>query len=461
VNETIQTCRQILRQAQSVGVQGRVAAVRGLTVNVADFPAPVGAACRIVRSQQSLEARVVGFAGEYAVVMPTGSTTGISRGDRVRLLSAQPALPVGPGMLGRVLDGRGQPIDGMGAIRPAARRPIWPEPISPMQRRRITQPLATGVRAIDAMLTVGQGQRMGILSGSGVGKSVLLGMIARFTSAPVVVVSLIGERGREVRDFIERDLGPQGLAKSVVIVSTGDEPPLRRVQAGAVATAVAEHFRDQGQDVVLLMDSLTRLAMAQRQIGLAAGEPPSTRGYTPSVFSLLPQLLERAGRTASGSITAFYAVLLEADDLAEPLSDAVRAVTDGYIYLSRDLAVRGHYPAIDCLQSISRLMSDLADAAHQQAAREVLSSLAGYREIYEMVSVGAYQTGGSPEYDRAIRAYPLIREFLAQTVDQPDSLAAARGKLIELAGRIRSLAMPAAGRGRPLAVAARPRERRP
>ena len=333
-----------------------------------------------------------------------------------------------------------------------------------MQRRRITQPLATGVRAIDAMLTVGQGQRMGILAGSGVGKSVLLGMIARFTAAPVVVISLIGERGREVRDFIERDLGPTGLAKSVVIVSTGDEPPLLRVQAGAVATAVAEHFRDQGQDVVLLMDSLTRLAMAQRQIGLAAGEPPTTRGYTPSVFNLLPQLLERAGRTAAGSITAFYAVLLEGDNLDEPLSDAVRAVTDGHVYLSRDLAVRGQYPAIDCLGSISRLMNDLADEPHRQAAREVLATLSSYREIHEMVSVGAYQSGASPEYDRAIRAYPMIREFLSQPMDQADDLSAARKQLIELESRIRGLSLSAgaAGGRRPAAfTAGRPGGRRP
>ena len=448
MRQAIQTYRQILRQVQTVGVQGRVAAVRGLTVNVADFPAPIGAACRIVHSQRSLDARVVGFAGEFAVVMPTGSTTGISRGDRVQLLAAQPALPVGPGMLGRVLDGRGQPIDGLGPIAPAGRQAIWPEPISPMQRRRLTATLATGVRAIDAMLTVGQGQRMAILAGSGVGKNVLLGMIARYTSAPVVVISLIGERGREVRDFIERDLGASGLAKSVVIVSTGDEPPLMRVQAGAVATAVAEYFRQQGQDVVLLMDSLSRLAMAQRQIGLAAGEPPTSRGYTPSVFNLLPQLLERAGRTEQGSITAFYTVLLEADELAEPLSDAVRAVTDGHVYLSRDLAVRGQYPAIDCLQSISRLMSDLVDAEHVGAARELLSCMASYREIHEMVSVGAYQAGASSEYDRAIRAYPLIRQFLAQPVDQADDLPTARKALLELAGRIRAMgAAPAARRG--------------
>jgi len=433
------TARQILNQAQTVGVTGRVVGVRGLTVSVADFTAPIGAGCRICQAGRPVEGRVVGFADEHTLVMPVGPITGICRGDRVVLWQAQQTLATGPAMLGRVLDAQGRPIDGLGPVVTTGRRPLWPEPISPMHRRRIDCVLPTGVKAIDAMLTIGKGQRMSILSGSGVGKSVLLGMIARASAADVAVIALIGERGREVRDFIERDLGPEGLKKSVVIVSTGDEPPLLRVQAGAVAAAIAEHFRDQQCDVVLLMDSLTRLATAQRQIGLAAGEPPTSRGYTPSVFNLLPQLLERSGRTAAGSITGFYTVLAEGDDVYEPLAEAVRAVTDGHICLSRELAVRGHYPAIDLLTSVSRIMSDLVDDEHRLAAREILRILALYREVDEMVTVGAYQAGVSREYDHAVGARPRIMAYLRQAIDKLETFDQTKKDLLRLVREISAM----------------------
>ncbi len=450
--KAFETYRRALRHVQPLGVSGRVSAVRGLTVSVTDFPAPVGAACRVEGMEGPVEARVVGFADHRTLVMPMGAMTGICRGARVVLTSCRQTVAVGDAVLGRVLDGCARPIDGRKAIPARDHRPIWPEPIPAMVRRRITQPLAVGVRAVDGLLTVGRGQRMGIFSGSGVGKSILLGMISRFTAADVTVIGLIGERGREVRDFVERDLGPAGLAKSVVVVSTSDEPPLLRVQAGAVATAVAEHFRDQGADVLLLVDSLTRLATAQRQIGLVAGEPPATKGYTPSVFNLLPQLLERSGRTESGSITGFYTVLAEGDDPAEPISDAVRAVTDGHIQLSRDLANRGHYPAIDCLHSVSRVMIDLVDPAHRAAAAELNRLMTLYGQVEDMVGIGAYRQGANRDFDLAIQARPLIEAFLTQGITEREAFEGTHAKLLELHRRIQdiqaSLEVPAEGGGR-------------
>ena len=423
---------ELLDHVEPVGVAGQVEGVCGLTVSVADFPAPIGASCRICRGERAVDGRVIGLAGEHTLVMPLGPMTGIARGDRVTRRHTEPAVRVGRDMLGRVLDGLARPLDGGAAPSGETRTPIWPEPLPPMQRRRITDPLATGVRVIDAMLTVGRGQRMGIFSGSGVGKSVLLGMIALYTAADVTVIALIGERGREVRDFIERDLGPEGLKRSVVVVSTSDEPPLVRVQAAAVATAVAECFRDRGCDVLLLMDSLTRLATAQRQIGLAAGEPPATKGFPPSVFSLLPQLLERSGRTQSGSVTGFYTVLAEADDLADPVADATRSTTDGHILLSRALATRGHYPAVDCLQSVSRVRVDVVDDAHRRAADDIQRLLAVHGEIEEMVNIGAYRRGSHPQRDLALEAAGPIREFLAQPIDEASSFAETRERLIRL-----------------------------
>ena len=423
---------QLLKSVQPLGVAGEVDGVCGLTVSVTDLPAPVGAACRIVGGAREVEGRVIGFSGEHTLVMPLAAVAGIARGDRVICRAAQASVAVSGQMLGRVFDGLARPLDGREPLQSGTQMPIWPDPIEPMRRQRIDQPLATGIRAMDAMLTVGRGQRMGIFSGSGVGKSVLLGMIGRYTAADVTVIGLIGERGREVRDFIDRDLGPEGLKRSVVIVSTSDEPPLVRVQAAATAAAVAEFFRDRGCDVLLLMDSLTRLATAQREIGLAAGEPPTRRGYTPSVFSLLPHLLERSGRTANGSVTGFYTVLVEADDPADPVADAVRSIADGHVWLSRKLANRGQYPAVDCLQSVSRLMIDLVDPEHREAAREVRRLLAVYDEIEDMVNIGAYRRGSQPQRDRAVAAIERVREFLAQPIAVSADLAETRRRLIEL-----------------------------
>ncbi len=434
--KTFESHKQILHHLQPVGVSGRVSAVRGLTVGVSDFPAPIGASCRIVRGRRSIKARVIGFSGDETLVMPLGSTVGISRRDRVEFVGAEQAVAVGPDVLGRVLDGFVQPIDDRSEISAAARMPVWPEPITAMRRKRITEPLSTGIAAIDGAMTVGRGQRMAVLSGSGVGKSVLLGMIARNTAADVKVLAMIGERGREVRDFIDRQLGPKGLKNTVVIVSTSDEPPLMRVQAAAAATTVAEYFRDQGADVLLLMDSLTRLATAQRQIGLAAGEPPATRGFPPSVFNLLPRLLERCGRTVDGSITGFYTVLVEGDDMTDPVADAVRSVTDGHVWLSRDLANRGHYPAVDILQSVSRVMTEITSADHQAAAREIQRLIAIYSDIEELVNLGAYQKGASVEYDLAIESIGMIREFLTQDVQCRSGLGRTKKELIEIHSRI-------------------------
>lgn len=424
--------KQVLRDVQPVGVTGQVSAVRGLTVSVRDLPVPVGASCRIEHGERSVEGRVIGFGGQETLVMPMGALRGVCRGDRVVCTSTEQTLSVSPDMLGRVLNGLGRPIDGGAPLGAGEHISVWPSPIPAMRRKRITHPMGTGVRVIDTMLTVGQGQRMGIFSGSGVGKSVLLGMISRFTAADVTVIGLIGERGREVLDFIEKDLGADGLGRSVVIVATGDEPPLLRVQAAAVTMAVAEYFRDSGRDVLLLMDSLTRLATAQRQIGLVAGEPPATRGYTPSVFNLLPELLERCGRTESGSITGFFSVLVDGEEESDPISNAVRAITDGHIRLSRELANRGHYPAVDVLGSISRIMTDLADPQMRDEAAEIRRMLALYSEIEELVNIGAYQPGASADHDLAIKAMPMIRQFLTQKIDEPTDFAAAAAAIAQL-----------------------------
>lgn len=415
--------RRRLDQVQPLGIAGQVNCASGLTVSVSDFPAPIGAACAIASAGGQIAGRVIGLGEHGTVVMPLGSMSGIARGDRVELVSSVQEVAVGPAMLGRVLDGLGRPIDGLGPMPTQASVPLWPAPLAAMQRRRIDTPLSTGVRVIDSLLTVARGQRMGIFSGSGVGKSVLMGMISRYTAADVCVIALIGERGREVREFVEKDLGPAGLKRSVVVAATGDEPPLVRVQAGAAATAICEYFRDRGCNVLLLMDSLTRLGWAQRQIGLVSGEPPASKGYTPSVFNLLPQLLERAGCTDKGSITGFYTVLLEGDDLNEPVADAARAVTDGHIYLSREMANRGHYPAVDVLRSVSRVMSDVVDGEHRQAARDIHRLIALYSEIEDLVTIGAYQSGANVEYDLAIKSMPLINNFLAQAVGEHSGFA--------------------------------------
>ncbi len=421
-------------------LEGSVVRIVGLSAAVADFPAPVGAVVEIEReSGQPALAEVIGFRDDLTLLYPYESLTGVRRGNRVRLVRTFRWLRVGPELLGRVVDAQGRALDGRPQPALAERTELNRRPPPAVERPRIKEPLSTGIRSIDGLLTCGKGQRMGIFAGSGVGKSVALGMMARYTSADVNVIALIGERGREVNEFLERDLGPEGLQRSVVVVATSDEPALRRVQAAQAATAIAEYFRDLGRDVLLLMDSLTRFAMAQREIGLAAGEPPTTRGYPPSVFSLLPQLVERAGRAARGSITGFYSVLVEGDDPQEPISDAVRGLLDGHTWLSRKLASRAHWPAVDVLESISRLMPDVTTRAHQDATQIIRELMAAYREHEDLISIGAYRRGANRQVDLAIDMLDDINKFLRQRVDEPVTIESAQQGLIQLQQRVKTL----------------------
>jgi flagellum-specific ATP synthase len=415
------------------GLSGSVVQIVGMTASVADFPAPVGAVVEIEREAgDPARAEVIGFRDDLTLLYPYENLQGVRRGNRVRLLRTFRWIRVGPELLGRVVDAQGHAIDGRPQPALTARTELNRRPPPATQRPRINQPLSTGIRALDGFLTCGQGQRLGIFAGSGVGKSVLLGMMARYTSADVNVIALIGERGREVNEFIERDLGPQSLARSVVVVATSDEPALRRVQAAQTATAIAEYFRDQGKSVLLLMDSLTRFAMAQREIGLAAGEPPTTRGYPPSVFAMLPQLVERAGRSVQGSITGFYSVLVEGDDPQEPISDAVRGLLDGHTWLSRKLASRAHWPAIDVLESISRLMPDIASPEHLGAAQTIRELMAVYRDHEDLISIGAYRQGANCQVDVAIELLNDVNQYLRQKVDERSTIESARQSLIDL-----------------------------
>jgi flagellum-specific ATP synthase len=428
-----------LDSIMTTSLTGSVVRMTGMTAAVADFPAPVGAVVEIERETgEPARAEVIGFRDELTLLYPYENLQGVRRGNRVRLLRTFRWLRVGPELLGRVIDSQGNAVDGRPQPAVTGRTQLNRQPPPAIQRPRIREPLSTGIRALDGLLTCGQGQRMGIFAGSGVGKSVLLGMMARYTSADVNVIALIGERGREVNEFLERDLGPQGLLRSVVVVATSDEPALRRVQAAQAATAIAEYFRDLGRNVLLLMDSLTRFAMAQREIGLAAGEPPTTRGYPPSVFMLLPQLLERAGQAARGSITGFYSVLVEGDDPQEPISDAVRGLLDGHTWLSRKLASRAHWPAIDVLESISRLMPDITSRPHVEAAQVVRELMAVYRDHEDLISIGAYRKGANRQVDLAIDLLDEINKYLRQRVDEPATLESARQGLIELHQRARS-----------------------
>lgn len=414
-------------------IQGTVARTVGMMISAAGFPAPIGALAELERhGGPPLWAEVVGFRDEMTLLYPYTDPAGVRHGNRVRLARTTQWLDVGRELLGRVIDARGRAIDGKPQPCLADRTCFERRPPPPCERPRITVPLATGIRAIDGLLTCGKGQRIGIFAGSGVGKSVTLGMMARYTAADVIVVALVGERGREVNEFIQRDLGPEGLARSVVVVATSDEPALLRVQAARTATAVAEYFRDQGKDVLLMMDSVTRFALAQREIGLAAGEPPTTRGYPPSVFGLLPRLVERAGRSPTGSITAFYTVLVEADDPNEPISDAMRGLLDGHIWLARRIAERGHWPAIDVLASLSRLMPEITTAEHRQAAQTVRELLAAYRDHEDLISIGAYRKGSNPRVDRAIELQDEIHAFLRQAVDEQSTLEQAIQHLMQL-----------------------------
>lgn len=408
----------------------------GLIVESLGPRAVVGELCQILLpdSRRIIWGEVVGLKGRTVQIMPYDEMEGITVGCKVIALGESLAIPVSDRLLGRVLDAMGKPIDGKGDVGSSLWYPAIQGPPDVLRRPRIQKRIATGIRSIDALITSGKGQRMGIFSGSGVGKSTLLGMIARNTSADVSVVALIGERGREVRDFIENDLGPEGLARSVVIVASSNKPPLARIRGAYVATAVAEYFRDQGQDVMLLFDSVTRFARAQREIGLAVGEPPASRGYTPSVFSLLPKLLERSGTSPAGSITGFYSVLVEGDDLDEPVSDAVRGILDGHIVLSRALAQRSHYPAVDVLQSVSRLAEKVTGPVTRQAAARVRRLLAAYREAEDLINVGAYVEGTSADIDEAVKRMPEINAFLIQAIEERFTIEDAFRRMGEIAG---------------------------
>jgi FliI/YscN family ATPase len=403
-------------------------------LSVAGFPAPLGAVCEVGGDGTSgLEAEVIGFHNNQAILFPLGTLEGVRPGSRVRLCRSTGSLRVGDELLGRVIDGRGRVIDGRPDPVLPARVAVYRAAPPAMERSRITTPLSTGIRVIDGLLTCASGGRIGIFSGSGVGKSVLLGSVARHTAADVNVVALVGERGREVREFLERELGAEGLARSVVVVATNDEPALMRLRAAFVATAVAEYFRDRGNDVLLMMDSVTRVAYAQREIGLAAGEPPATRGYPPSVFALLARLLERSGRSRNGSITGLYAVLVEGDDANEPISDAVRSILDGHLWLSRKLANRGQFPAVDVLASVSRLMPDVVELPHREAAASVRELLAAYDEAEDLISIGAYQNGSNAVVDQAIQMREAVLRFMRQERDERSNLQEARAGLAKLA----------------------------
>jgi len=399
---------------------GRVTNVVGLVVEARGPVSKIGTVCDIhtLGSRRKVAAEVMGFRDDKVLLMPLEELRGIGPGCKIVARHCDAVIAVGDGLMGRVIDGLGQPIDDKGPILYQQAYPIYADPVNPLQRKRIKAPLDIGIRAVNGLLTIGCGQRMGIFAGSGVGKSVLLGMIARKTTADINVIALIGERGRELNEFIEKELGPEGLRRSVIIVATSDHLPLIRMRGAYIATAVAEYFRDQGKQVLLMMDSLTRFAMAQREIGLALGEPPTTKGYTPSVFTLLPKLLERAGTCGrQGTITGLYTVLVEGDDANEPIADACRSILDGHIWLKRELAMQNHYPAIDVLGSISRVMEDIIEPGQVDDARNLKSVLSTYRQSEDLINIGAYAAGSSPRIDYAIAMYDRINAYLRQDIE--------------------------------------------
>lgn len=470
-----QACCQLLKQNSPVRLFGKVNKVVGLVAEGGGLRAPLGSVCHMLPDGESegIAAEVVGFRDNNLLFMPYGDMRGIRPGSLIRNTSLPPVFPVGPELLGRAFDAFGSPLDSgppisaelytsplpntennqanfqkqMEAQAPYV--PVWAEnakklwmpelaplyadPPSPLQRPRITDILDVGVRSINSLITLGKGQRVGIMAGSGVGKSTLMGMMARYTKADVNVIALIGERGREVVEFMERDLGPEGMARSVLVIATSDQSPLVRMRAAYAATSVAEYFRDKGMDVLLMMDSVTRFAMAAREVGLAIGEPPTTKGYTPSVFAQLPKLLERAGRSSKGTITGIYTVLVDGDDFNEPIADSVRSILDGHIVLTRDLADQGHFPAIDVLRSISRLRSDICAKEDILAGRVVTGRMSSYRRVEDMVNIGAYARGSNPEIDEAISSMPAINAFLKQDVSEPQTVEESMKKLRELA----------------------------
>jgi len=430
---------QAIEEADLSQRRGRVSDLIGLIIEATGLQVEVGEVCMVGegRDRPPVATEVVGFRGGRTLLMPLGDLHGIGPGTIVNPTGRPFRVAVGEPLLGRVIDGLGNPLDGMASPENVLTRSTTSAPPDAFTRPRLTDRVGLGVRALDTLVPCGRGQRLGIFAGSGVGKSSLLGMIARSTSAQVNVIALVGERGREVREFIERDLG-DALSRSVVVVATSDQPALVRIRAAFTATAIAEHFRDQGADVMLMMDSVTRFAMAQREVGLAIGEPHATRGYTPSVFALLPQLLERAGTSPTGSITGLYTVLVDGDDMNEPIADAVRSILDGHIVLTRSLAHTGHYPAIDVLQSVSRLISEITTDEVRDAGTRLRSALAAYKEKEDLISIGAYQRGTDPLLDSAIMLRPRIDAFLRQQVHQPSTLQDADAELLALAQELAS-----------------------
>lgn len=431
----------VIDEVRTIHSYGKISDVSGLILEGFDpclEPGiEVGELCSVFggNGRAGIIAEVVGFRQGKVLIMPLDDLVGIGPGSRFLPLGRTADVAVGAGLLGRVIDGMGSPIDDRGVITTESRYPLYAEPINPLRRARIREPMDLGIRAINGLLSCGKGQRMGIFSGSGVGKSFLMGMMARNVRADVNVIGLIGERGREVREFIEKNLGEAGLKRSVVVVATSDSHPLIRMRAAYVATSIAEYFRDQGKNVLMMIDSLTRFAMSQREVGLSLGEPPTTKGYTPSVFSLLPKLIERTGNVdGGGSITGLYTVLVEGDDFNEPVADAARSLLDGHIVLSRELAARNHYPAVDVLESISRVMTDIVDEEHLRAAGEIMNILATYRKAEDLINIGAYVAGSNAGIDRAIGMVSRIQDYLRQNMDESTDFASSKKQLCALLG---------------------------
>lgn len=427
--------RRSVEEAKTISVQGVVTQVIGMVIEGRGPGMAVGGIGEIdlKNNGSSIPAEVVGFRNDRVLLMPLGEMRGIEPGTRIRLKQQSPDIKVGQKLLGRVIDGLGNQIDQKDRIEYETEYPLYAEPLNPLLRERISEPVDVGIRAINGLITIGKGQRIGIMSGSGVGKSVLMGMIARHTAADISVIALIGERGREVREFIERDLGEAGLRRSVVVVATSDQPPLIRMRGAYLATAIAEYFRDKGKDVILMMDSITRFAMSYREVGLAIGEPPTSRGYTPSVFAQLPKLLERAGtKRGGGSITGIYTVLVEGDDMNEPIADASRSIIDGHIVLSRDLANENHYPAIDVLGSISRVMRDITGENQRKNAKKLINILATYRKAEDLINIGAYVKGSNPKIDYAVKMIDKVNAYLQQEVEERVSYGESAAQLAAL-----------------------------
>ena len=419
-HERLQPYNRRLKESIPMVVEGKLSRMVGLTLEAVGCRAAIGSRCVVKTPDgRKIEAEVVGFADERLFLMPTGNIQGLEPDCPVIPTGSICSARLGPGLLGRVVDGSGKPLDGKGSLSTEVVYPLTGQQINPLSRKPIREPLDVGIKAINAMISVGRGQRIGLFAGSGVGKSVLLGMMTRYTDADIIVVGLIGERGREVNEFVQKTLGEEGLARAVVVASPADDPPLMRMHGAMLATSIAEYYRDQGKNVLLLMDSLTRFAQAQREIALAIDEPPATKGYPPSVFAKLPTLVERAGNAdeGGGSITAFYTVLTEGDDHNDPIADAARAILDGHIVLSRKIAESGHFPAIDIEASVSRVMTDIVDDNHLQIARQIRENYSTYQQNRDLISIGAYQQGSDPRIDEAIRLHPEILSFLQQSMD--------------------------------------------